>query len=256
MYFQCWDRSFGIKCCYPLCALWHQSRKDTVAVLQWKYFGFVCIYETFLPSLCTYLPDHRDAVYQLSLCSLSVQGSNANFGISLMTDGINAISGLSSVALTGFPCLSDSCVVEAEPVDVAVEWRVWDPVAMSCCLSLHGVGLGSAVDVLVSELGNGVTSGCPWISHPSAIAFCFHNPWGWDRPRLQPHGLMLGCKPASSAFCFWGLMTGKMHFWEGLIQMVWEGGAACAWCGSESVQSHLVFQLLCQRRFFEVLIWM
>lgn len=125
MYFQCWDRSFGIKCCYPLCALWHQSRKDTVAVLQWKYFGFVWIYETFLPSLCTYLPDHRDAVYQLSLCSLSVQGSNANFGVSLMTDGINAISGLSSVALTGFPCLSDSCAVEAEPVDVAelVEWQ-------------------------------------------------------------------------------------------------------------------------------------
>lgn len=43
--------------------------------------------------LCTFLPDDRDAVFQLSLCSLSVQGSNANFGISLMPDGIHVISG-------------------------------------------------------------------------------------------------------------------------------------------------------------------
>lgn len=48
-----------------------------------------------------------------------MQGSDANFGISLMIDGISATSGLSDVALTGFPYLSDSCVVEAEPVDVA-----------------------------------------------------------------------------------------------------------------------------------------
>lgn len=48
-----------------------------------------------------------------------MQGSNASFGISLMTDGINVIFGLSDVALPGFPCLSDSCVVEAESLDVA-----------------------------------------------------------------------------------------------------------------------------------------
>lgn len=89
------------------------------------------------------------------------------------------------------------------------------------------VGLGSAEDVSVLWAAHGSPI------HPSAIAFCFQNPWGQDRPQFQPHWLMLGCKPASSAFCFWGLMTGKMHFWEGLIQIVWEGGAVCAWCGTE-----------------------
>lgn len=69
---------------------------------------------------------------------------------------------------------------------------------------------------------------CPWISRPSAVAFCFHNPRGQDRPQLQPHCLMLGCKPASSAFCFWGLRTGKMHFLRGFNPDCMGGG--CCVC--------------------------
>lgn len=133
---------------------------------------------------------------------------------------------------------SDSCVVEAEPVDVAelVELQGFG-IQLGCLAVCPCMVWDWGVQWMFqcSELRNGVTSGCPWISHPSAVAFCFHNPWGQDRPQLQPHCLMLGCKPASSAFCFWGLMTGKMHFWEGLIQIIWEGCALCAWCGTESV---------------------
>lgn len=85
-----------------------------------------------------------------------------------------------------------------------VEWQgfgiqLW---CLAVCL-----GLGSAEDVSVLWAAHGSPI------HPSAIAFCFQNPQGQDKPQLQPHWLMLGCKPASSAFCFWGLMTGKMHFW-------------------------------------------
>lgn len=119
----------------------------------------VCLNSSFSP-LCTFLPDHRDAVFQLSLCSLSVQGSNASFGISLMTHGIHVIFGLSDVALPGVPCLSHSCVVEGESVDVAGfsgMAGIWDPVMMSCCLSLHGVGVGSA-EFQCSELPMDVPS--------------------------------------------------------------------------------------------------
>lgn len=79
-------------------------------------------------------------------CSLSVQSSNASFGIILMTGGINVIFGLSAVALTGFPFLSDSCVVEAESVDVAelVELQRFG-IQLQCL----AVGSGSAVDVSV-----------------------------------------------------------------------------------------------------------
>lgn len=79
-------------------------------------------------------------------CSLSVQGSNASFGISLMTGGINVIFGLSAVALTGFPCLSDLCVVEAESVDVA---ELMELQGFGIQLQCLAVGLGSAVDVSV-----------------------------------------------------------------------------------------------------------
>lgn len=96
-------------------------------------------------------PRPQRCSFQLSLCSLSVQDSNAFFGISVMIDGIDVMFGLSDVALTGFPCLSDSCVVEAESVDVA-EFSgmtgIWDPVMMSCCLSLVVWGWAEDVSVL------------------------------------------------------------------------------------------------------------
>lgn len=77
-----------------------------------------------------------------------MQGLNASFGISLMTDGINVILGLSAVALTGFPCLPDSCVVEAESVDVAELVELVEQ-GFGIQLQCLAVGLGSAVDVSV-----------------------------------------------------------------------------------------------------------
>lgn len=72
--------------------------------------------------------------------------SNVSFGISLMTDGINVIFGLAAVVLTGFPFLPDSCVVEAEPVDVVELVELQGFGIQLPCLA---VGFGSAVDVSV-----------------------------------------------------------------------------------------------------------